>query len=1066
MAGQLPGYQSQVDARTLRTQGQVNARANPDAFGIGQGEAMEQVGRDIGNFADNIAIQDRREAEEKSAANAANFSFAEREEALRNEVDENATDYNQLISREYDTAVEDYVAEIENDRERQATRQRLLNKKGTVVDQAVDYQTRVKAKNNENLVNSALGTLQNNITSDPALYEMYLDQGRDVIKNNQSMPAYLKAGATIKWTQDAAKRRFDGMLDRATSPEELDALALELAGEGEKDWRKDFEPQAYEQTLNAIGTRKKQFETQFGSTADSSLAAAKERNDSMSIIPDAELQAVQESVKRAPSLNRYDKAARITRDQQLLKEEMTLPPSEIRARINATNGDPGLSYPDLPQELSGAINTAQSYFSDVDVGYLGGMATKEYGAYLKPNRPKTNAKFAPTFSHKDMDARNMRSEVTSSLALAGESFGQPLVVVKTPSSNLSKDSAGADISTAGMSPADKARLVSNLVDAGFTGIGEYDDYVRADFRTNVPENYGVKEGKTYGGWTYLSPEVAAVLEKKGYKPGIASEQIAREGKVTTASGIDYGRPTGIVDENGKPTSSAVGVAQFTEGTFLNIMKNPTIQAVFKTQLEGKTDAEILELRKDPQISIFAAAALASTNKRTMEAALGRAVNSAELYMAHFLGAGGATAFLSAYKSNPDADAASLLPQAAKANKPVFYDKGQPRTVSQMYDYISQGFSLTPSRVAFEDNQFREKLLKKTEQELKDDPAAHAAKVGSHILTPLDTDGGFSARGAQAKDIAEYYGLSETDMKPFTEDEANYLKKTIDKNDYEATLGIMANIETMGPAMSKAALKQLEVKDPTFSHAGRLYVDGSPDIAGAIMRGRAKMVENPAIKNQLGIEDMGKISQDFAAYTKAALSDLNPTQRQYVQDAATAYWVDNVTSSRSGTGTYNTDDYRKAIQKVLGGGEGRPAMDDVNGNITLIPKGVTGAEVEKAIANMTLLDWVRLSDTGEAPRYADGTIIDPADIKDEVMLRSVGDGTYKVQLADGSFLATFPEIKNPDGTSSGVDTSGRSSKAFLLRLDGKEIRTIVTRPKTGGNITRSEMQQMQMMGPML
>ena len=46
----------------------------------------------------------------------------------------------------------------------------------------------------------------------------------------------------------------------------------------------------------------------------------------------------------------------------------------------------------------------------------------------------------------------------------------------------------------------------------------------------------------------------------------------------------------------------------------------------------------------------------------------------DLYLAHFLGAGGAARFLRAHDANPDAAAAPLLPAAARANRPVFYNR--------------------------------------------------------------------------------------------------------------------------------------------------------------------------------------------------------------------------------------------------------------------------------------------------------------------------------------------------------------------------------------------------------
>src|SRR3546814_5506061 len=67
-----------------------------------------------------------------------------------------------------------------------------------------------------------------------------------------------------------------------------------------------------------------------------------------------------------------------------------------------------------------------------------------------------------------------------------------------------------------------------------------------------------------------------------------------------------------------------------------------------------------------------AAEHASDNKAALESALGRPVTGTDLYMAHYLGLGGARSFLSTMASDPDRGAASIFPAAARANRGIFY----------------------------------------------------------------------------------------------------------------------------------------------------------------------------------------------------------------------------------------------------------------------------------------------------------------------------------------------------------------------------------------------------------
>lgn len=85
------------------------------------------------------------------------------------------------------------------------------------------------------------------------------------------------------------------------------------------------------------------------------------------------------------------------------------------------------------------------------------------------------------------------------------------------------DGMAVDISTAGMSEDDKARMVAALIDVGFTAFGEYDGHIHADFRD------------THQRWTSFSPAVEAILEERGAVPGAGSGDIQRAGPVPVAT---------------------------------------------------------------------------------------------------------------------------------------------------------------------------------------------------------------------------------------------------------------------------------------------------------------------------------------------------------------------------------------------------------------------------------------------------------------------------------------------------------------------------------------------------
>ncbi|MEQ8934936.1 MAG: hypothetical protein RIE56_04005 [Amphiplicatus sp.] len=152
------------------------------------------------------------------------------------------------------------------------------------------------------------------------------------------------------------------------------------------------------------------------------------------------------------------------------------------------------------------------------------------------------------------------------------------------------------------------------------------------------------------------------------------------------------------------TSSAAGLFQFIDQTWLAAVKKygakhglEAAAADISVDANGKysvADAarkqEILDLRFDPAKAATLAGELVQENRVGLERRLGRAINQAELYAAHFLGVGGAAKLLS---SAPEAKAADIVPQAAAANKPVFYGSAGAKTVSEVMSSIGKSMGL-------------------------------------------------------------------------------------------------------------------------------------------------------------------------------------------------------------------------------------------------------------------------------------------------------------------------------------------------------------------------------------
>lgn len=191
----------------------------------------------------------------------------------------------------------------------------------------------------------------------------------------------------------------------------------------------------------------------------------------------------------------------------------------------------------------------------------------------------------------------------------------------------------------------------------------------------------------------------AIRNAMGTQVGAAIQQAAAR------TGVDFGYLIGQAriesgfDPNARArTSSATGLYQFIDQTWLSTVQKHgdkhglgwAADAVqrgangrFYVSDPGMRQA-IMDLRRDPNAASSMAAEFASDNQSHLENSLGRPVESVDLYLAHFLGAGGAEKFLRAHDANPNGSAASILPAAARANRSIFYDRGgSPRSFAEI-----------------------------------------------------------------------------------------------------------------------------------------------------------------------------------------------------------------------------------------------------------------------------------------------------------------------------------------------------------------------------------------------
>ena len=198
------------------------------------------------------------------------------------------------------------------------------------------------------------------------------------------------------------------------------------------------------------------------------------------------------------------------------------------------------------------------------------------------------------------------------------------------------------------------------------------------------------------------------------------------------------------------TSSAAGLFQFIEQTWLGTVKAHGAKHGYgqyadliyrggdgRWRVEGSARNVVLDLRFDPQAASTMAAELTASNAAYLRGRSGREPGAGDLYAAHFLGPAGAAQLMDAMDRRPGASAAAIFPEAAAANRSIFYRDGRPATVAEVHANLQRSAgegapaagSGSPSSPAAPDLSERDKALAARLDRLKQDQSLLALLLG-------------------------------------------------------------------------------------------------------------------------------------------------------------------------------------------------------------------------------------------------------------------------------------------------------------------------------------------------
>jgi hypothetical protein len=181
---------------------------------------------------------------------------------------------------------------------------------------------------------------------------------------------------------------------------------------------------------------------------------------------------------------------------------------------------------------------------------------------------------------------------------------------------------------------------------------------------------------------------------------------------TTGTSFQYLLTTAKMESDFNPkaaasTSSASGLFQFIGQTWLGTVKGAGAQlgygqyanAITKTPSGNYSVSDpgarnaVMKLRDDPAASSAMAGVLTRSNSFKLTGLIGRRPTDSELYMAHFMGVSGAAKLITNAEDNPQASGARMFPNAAAANRSIFYDSsGNARAVSGVYSVLTSRYA--------------------------------------------------------------------------------------------------------------------------------------------------------------------------------------------------------------------------------------------------------------------------------------------------------------------------------------------------------------------------------------
>jgi len=320
----------------------------------------------------------------------------------------------------------------------------------------------------------------------------------------------------------------------------------------------------------------------------------------------------------------------------------------------------------------------------------------------------------------------------------------------------------------------------------------------------------------------LASTVSATAGPNETRPVLDSGVYAAIRKASQASGTPFELmmasaklESGFQPEAQSASSSASGLFQFTQQTWLSTVQQygaahgmgQEAAAIVNrggrlTTADPALRKRILDMRNDPTT----AAALAGDYMRDManslSTSLGRPAAPGEVYLAHFLGIGGAKQMLTAA---PSQIAADVAPTAAQANGTMFYAKdGTPYTVAQFLQRVQGKVKQAANDVA--------PLVSRAPMTMAD-ANSHLGTTTSNAGSSSPVKAGVSAADPPDADTSGWGTATPTALRSLSESQVlASLMTAFTYSNRDNTIS-KPQRNALGPEMPPAVLTALQMSEP-------------------------------------------------------------------------------------------------------------------------------------------------------------------------------------------------------------------------------------------------------------